>query len=55
MALFEKSEEITLHNIISHFSISRATAGRWVQDLIREGKIKRVGKTRSVRFRPASE
>lgn len=51
LTLFYVKEEITLHDIMNKFSISRATAQRWLQTLLDEQKIERIGKTRNVRYR----
>lgn len=50
-ALFDIHPEVTLDQIQSLLSISRSTATRRINALIRQGKIRRVGKTRSTRFR----
>jgi len=51
LSLFYEKEEITVHDIIHKFAVSRATAQRWLQALLSDGKIKRLGKTRNIRYR----
>lgn len=52
--LFHEKEEITIHDVINKYSVSRATAQRWLQALVTEGKIDRFGKTRGVYYRRSS-
>lgn len=51
LSLFYIQEEITLHDVMNKYSISRSTALRWLQSLIEQHKIMRIGKTRNVRYR----
>ncbi len=51
LSLFYSSDEITIHDVISKYSVSRATAQRWLQILMNEQKITRLGKTRNIRYR----
>ncbi|MEI8365796.1 MAG: RNA-binding domain-containing protein [Parachlamydiaceae bacterium] len=51
LELFKTSKEITLKNIMITLSISRATAGRRINELIKQKKIYRVGQTRNVIYR----
>lgn len=39
-----------LHDIMKKWCVSRATAQRWLQVLVNQQKIKRLGKTRNVRY-----
>ncbi|MBS0654171.1 MAG: putative DNA binding domain-containing protein [Verrucomicrobia bacterium] len=54
LTIFHEKEEITIHDIISKYAVSRATAQRWLQALVREGKIDRIGKTRNIHYRRSS-
>lgn len=49
--LFALSSEISLEDVQRTLGVSRSTASRRVNEWIREGKIERTGKTRSIRFR----
>jgi predicted HTH transcriptional regulator len=49
LALFDRHSELTLDQIQA--ALSRATASRRVNELIRQGKMIRIGQTRSTRFR----
>jgi len=51
LALFDIYPEITLDQIQSILSVSRTTATRRISELIDSGKVIRIGKTRSTRFR----
>lgn len=51
LALFDRHSELTLDQIQAALSSSRATASRRVNELIRQGKMIRIGQTRSTRFR----
>jgi len=51
LTLFDIYSEITLEQIQKILSVSRTTATRRVNKLINLGKIVRIGKTRSTRFR----
>lgn len=51
LSLFYAHEEITTHDVMSKYSVSRATAQRWLQTLINEKKVARMGKTRNIRYR----
>lgn len=51
LALFYARDEISIQDVMSQFSISRATAQRWLQKLLTENKIERLGKTRNIRYR----
>ncbi len=48
--LFALTSEISLTDVQKVLGISRATASRRVTQWIKEGKIKRIGKTRSIRY-----
>jgi len=50
LSLFYAKAEITVHDIMSKYSVSRATAQRWLQILLDQNKIVREGKTRNVRY-----
>lgn len=54
LSLFHEKEEITVRDVINKYSVSRATAQRWLQDLLSQGKIDRIGKTHTVRYRRLS-
>lgn len=51
MSLFFSKNEITIHDVMSKFSVSRATAQRWLQALIDQNQIMRLGKTRNIRYK----
>lgn len=50
LTLFYSQDEITSHDVVKKFSVSRATAQRWLNMLIEKGLIKRVGRTRNIRY-----
>lgn len=51
LTLFYSQDEITVHDVMKKYAISRATAQRWLQACIDKGAIERVGKTRNVRYK----
>ena len=51
LTLFYAKEEITITDIMSKYSISRATALRWLKPFLDHKKIERIGKIRNVRYR----
>ncbi len=51
LELFYSQEEISSQDVVKKFSISRATAQRWLNTLIEKRLIERVGKTRNLRYR----
>lgn len=51
LSLFQAQDEITIHQVMSKYAVSRATAQRWLQNLIAEKKIERIGKTRNIRYK----
>ncbi|MFV0340949.1 MAG: RNA-binding domain-containing protein [Parachlamydiaceae bacterium] len=51
LALFYIQNEISTQDVVNKFSISRATAQRWLNVLIEKGLIERVGRTRNLRYR----
>lgn len=51
LSLFYEREEISLQDIMAKYSISRATAQRWLQVCLNQNTLQRVGKTRNVRYR----
>jgi len=53
--LFASSSEISLNDIQKTLGISRATATRKMNRWIKERKVERIGKTRSIRFRIREE
>lgn len=55
LALFETYPEVTLDQIQNLLSVSRNTASRRIAELIHQGKVVRIGKTRSTRFRRNSK
>ena len=36
---------------MNKYAVSRATAQRWLQTLVKEKKIERIGKTRNIRYK----
>ncbi|MBA2728662.1 MAG: putative DNA binding domain-containing protein [Parachlamydiaceae bacterium] len=55
LALFYSQNEITNQDVVNRFSISRATAQRWLNSLIEKRLIERTGKTRNLRYRRKSK
>src|SRR5262249_14013368 len=51
LSILYVQDEITIHDVMSKYSVSRATAQRWLQTLVHEKKIERIGKTRNIRYR----
>ncbi len=51
LALFYSQREITAQDVVNKFSVSRATAQRWLNGLINKQLIERFGKTHNVRYR----
>jgi ATP-dependent DNA helicase RecG len=51
LTLFYAENEITAQDVAAKFSISRATAQRWLNTLIEKRLIERIGKTRNLRYR----
>lgn len=51
LSMFYAQDEITIHDVMSKYSVSRATAQRWLHALVAEEKIDRIGKTRNIRYR----
>ena len=51
LALFYSQNEITAQDVVNKFSISRATAQRWLNSLIEKRLIERIGRTRNLRYR----
>jgi ATP-dependent DNA helicase RecG len=51
LSLWYAQEEITISDIMGKYSVSRATAQRWLQNLLSQNKIERIGKTRNIRYR----
>ncbi|MBA2367672.1 MAG: putative DNA binding domain-containing protein [Candidatus Protochlamydia sp.] len=49
--LFYIQNEITSQEVVNKFSISRATAQRWLNTLIEKKLIERIGKTRNLKYR----
>ena len=54
LSLFYSQNEITTKDVVIKFSISRATAQRWLNRLIEKRLIERIGKTRNLRYRKKS-
>jgi ATP-dependent DNA helicase RecG len=54
LTLFYSKDEITTHDVVSKFSISRATAQRWLNSLTKKRLIERIGRTRNIRYRRIS-
>ncbi len=48
--LFDTAGEITVSDVMNHLKVSRATAGRQLQALVKKKIIKKIGKGRSVRY-----
>ncbi len=51
LSLFYLQNEITSQDVVNKFSISRATAQRWLNSLIEKQVIERIGRTRNLRYR----
>ena len=51
LALFYSQHEISAQDVVNKFSISRATAQRWLNSLIEKQLIEKIGKTRNSRYR----
>ncbi len=51
LKLFDSKNEITIHDVMNECSVSRATAQRWLNSLIDEKKIERLGKARNICYR----
>lgn len=51
LTLFYAKNEITTQDVMNKFSISRATAGRWLQSLVERQLIERIGRTRNLTYR----
>jgi ATP-dependent DNA helicase RecG len=51
LALFYFQNEIVAQDVVNKFSVSRATAQRWLNVLIEKQLIERIGRTRNVRYR----
>ncbi len=51
LSLFYSQNEITTQDVMNKFSISRATAQRWLSLLIEKRLIERIGRTRNLRYR----
>lgn len=54
LELFYSHNEITTQDVINKFSISRATAQRWLNVLIEKGLLERIGRTRNLRYHRTS-
>ncbi len=50
LSLFYLQNEITTQDVMNKFSISRATAQRWLNMLVEKGLIRRTGRTRNLRY-----
>lgn len=55
LTLFYSQTEITAQDVMNKFSISRATAQRWLNALIKKKLIKRIGKTRNLKYHRIKE
>lgn len=51
LALFYTENEISAQEVAAKFSVSRATAQRWLNALIQKGLVERIGRTRNLRYR----
>jgi predicted HTH transcriptional regulator len=51
MKLFEKTEEISIQDVMNFLSVSRASAGRRLKELVDKGCIARSGHTKAVRYK----
>ena len=51
MKLFEENEEITIQDVMNFLSLSRASAGRRLKELVDKGHIVRSGQTKAVSYR----
>jgi ATP-dependent DNA helicase RecG len=54
MQLFARSNEIDINQVIHALSVSRATAVRRMNELIKKGMIKRMGHAKAIRYQKAS-
>ncbi len=50
LPLFYSQNEVTTSDVIRGCSVSRATAQRWLTELVEEGVIQRIGKTKNLRY-----
>ncbi len=53
LGMFDSASEITVQGVVRELGLSRATASRRLKGLVDSGKIIRIGKTRSLRYRRA--
>jgi ATP-dependent DNA helicase RecG len=51
LSMFYCDTEISIIDVMNKFSVSRATAQRWLKELLDQRVIQRIGKTRNVRYR----
>lgn len=51
LELFEKTEEIAIQDVMDFLSLSRASAGRRLKELVDKGQIVRIGHTKAVRYK----
>lgn len=51
MELFEENNEISIQDVMNFLSLSRASAGRRLKELVDKGSIERTGQTKAVRYR----
>ena len=50
LSIVDRSDQVTSGEIVKQFGVSRDTANRHLRKLLEEGKLKRIGKGRSVRY-----
>lgn len=48
--LFDSADEISIQDVMLAFSLSRASAGRRLKELVDKGSIIRSGQTKAVRY-----
>ncbi len=53
LALFEISNEIAISSIMKDLNTSRATTGRYLAQLVKQGYIQKIGKGKATRYRKA--
>lgn len=53
LTLFEKNDEISIQDVMNSLSLSRASAGRRLKELVDKGCIVRSGQTKAVSYRKA--
>lgn len=49
--LFDQTEELTISDVISLLGIARATAGRRLNNLVKDNKLKKIGAGKTTSYR----